>query len=266
MSGKWEANTLREKSANALSVDKPPPGKLASTSSAMRKLVYTGEIKIRTENFSDLERQIESKLSESGGFIGNFSETRLDQHERHGTWTVRLPVDEFVSFIRWLDDSFHVVDKSIRSMDVTDEFVDLQSRLVNKRKTEQRLSEHLNKTTSKLSEILEMEKEIERVREDIERFEGRLNLLQDQSELSTLIIRVDSQKVFVALKSPSTLSSLAAIFIRSSWILIQIAYSLIVIATGALPFAFVLGTIAWVVFIWTGRSPLRILMQMRWRT
>ena len=232
----------------------------------MRKLVYSGEIKIRTEDFSDLERQIESRLSENGGFIGNFTESRIDQHERHGIWTVRLPVDQFSAFVRWLDDSFHVVDKSIKSKDVTDEFVDLQSRLANKRKTEQRLSEHLSKTTSKLSEILEMEKEIERVREDVERIEGRLNLLQDQAELSTLVIRVDSQRVFVAPKSPSSLSNLAAIFGKSCWLLIQLAYLLMVIATAILPFAFVIGMIALTVFLWTGKSPARILKQWRWES
>ncbi len=262
-----EALAQIEKSTNSLSSrDKPQSGKLTSINTPMRKLVYSGEVKIQTEDFSDLERQLESKLSEYGGFIGNFTESRIDQHERHGIWTVRLPVDQFSAFVRWLDDSFHIVDKSIKSKDVTDEFVDLQSRLTNKRKTEQRLSEHLSKTTSKLSEILEMEKEMERVREDIERIEGRLNLLQDQAELSTIVVRVDSKKVFVAPKSPSSLSNLAAIFGKSCWLLVQISYSLMVIATAILPFAFVIGMIAWIIFLWTGQSPLRMLKQKRWRS
>jgi tellurite resistance protein len=59
------------------------------------------------------------------------------------------------------------------AQDVTEEFYDVDARLRNKRVEEQRLVEHLKKSTARLQDILAVEREISRVRGEIEQMEGR---------------------------------------------------------------------------------------------
>ena len=242
---------------SSVATENPP------SESHKRKLVYSGDVRIEVKDFQEVEKELPGKVEELGGFVGSYTESRRDQKERSGTWIVRIPVDQFSLLLEWLDTKFYVVEKSVKSKDVTEEFVDLQSRLSNKRKTEVRLTEHLAKSTSKLTEILEMEKEIERVREDIERIEGKLSLLRDQSELSTLTIRAESRAAFVAAQSPSTLSGIGTVFYNSWWAIGQLMYGLIVLFVATLPFALLLSAIAYLIYLVSGQSPMRIIK--RWR-
>jgi hypothetical protein len=247
-----------ETTTNGFVAPKSPPSE-----SHKRKLVYSGDVRIEVKDFQELEKELPGKVESLGGFVGSYTESRRDQKERSGTWIVRVPVDQFSILLDWLDTNFYVVEKSVKSKDVTEEFVDLQSRLSNKRKTEVRLTEHLAKSTSKLTEILEMEKEIERVREDIERIEGRLSLLRDQSELSTLTIRAESRAAFVAAQSPSTFSGIGTVFYNSCWAIGQMMYGLIVLLVATLPFGILVSSIAYLIYLVSGQSPMRIFK--RWR-
>jgi hypothetical protein len=228
-----------------------------------RRLVYSGDVHIEVKDFTSLEKDLPATVERLGGFIASYSESRRDRTERGGTWILRIPADQFQEMLTWLDSNYYVVEKSVKSKDVTEEFVDLQARLSNKRKTELRLAEHLAKSASNLTEILQMEKEIERVREEIERVEGRLNYLRDQSELSTITLRAESRAAFVAAKSPSFLGEIGMVFSSSWWTIGQIVYGLIVAVVALLPFAIVLSAIGYLVYFFTGQSPTRIFK--RWR-
>ena len=235
----------------------------ATGESHKRKLVYSGDVRIEVKDFQEVEKGLPGKVGQLGGFVGSYIESRRDQKERSGTWIVRVPVDQFSPLLEWLDTNFYVVEKSVKSKDVTEEFVDLESRISNKRKTDLRLTEHLAKSTSKLTEILEMEKEIERVREEIERIEGRLSLLRDQSELSTLSVRAESRAQFVAGKSPTTIGEIGTVFYNSWWAVGRMIYGLIVLLVATLPFVLVLAALAYLIYIVSGQSPMRVLK--RWR-
>jgi hypothetical protein len=78
--------------------------------------------------------------------------------------------------------------KDIDVRDVTEDFLDVQARLKTKKELENRYIELLKKA-QKVSEILEIEKEIGSLRLEIESIEGRLNYLKNQVGFSTLNIR-----------------------------------------------------------------------------
>ena len=79
-----------------------------------------------------------------------------------------------------------VESESQSGQDVTAQYVDLEARLNNARNTEQRLIDLLKQRTGKLSDVLEVETELSRVREEIERMEGERRLLSKQVEYATL--------------------------------------------------------------------------------
>ena len=79
------------------------------------------------------------------------------------------------------------------SQGVTDEFVDLDARLANQKRLEQRILEVLDQVSGKIGEVLEVERELSRVRETIERLEGRMRQLKDRVSMTTvkLFVRED---------------------------------------------------------------------------
>ena len=79
------------------------------------------------------------------------------------------------------------------SQEVTAEFYDVQVRIRNKQREEERLLEHLADSTGDLEDILTVEKEIARVRTEVEQLQGRLRVLQDQTSLSTVTLRIHDQ-------------------------------------------------------------------------
>lgn len=75
--------------------------------------------------------------------------------------------------------------KEISARDVTEEFIDTEARLKNKKILEARYQELLKKAT-KVSEMLEIEQQLSEVRQEIESNEGRLKYLQSRVSMSTL--------------------------------------------------------------------------------
>jgi hypothetical protein len=76
------------------------------------------------------------------------------------------------------------------AQDVGEEFVDVTARVNNSRRLEERLISLLANRTGKLDEVLRVERELARVREEIERYEGRLRYLSARVAMSTLTITV----------------------------------------------------------------------------
>jgi hypothetical protein len=97
---------------------------------------------------------------------------------------------------------------------VGEEFTDISARVVNGRRLEQRLIELIATRTGKLSDVLEIERELARVREEIERMEGRLRYLEAHAAVSSLSIRVHEPGPIVG--QEGSLAVLAEAF-RQAW-------------------------------------------------
>jgi hypothetical protein len=97
---------------------------------------------------------------------------------------------------------------------VSEEFVDLTARTANARRLEERLLELLATRTGKLQDVLSVERELARVREEIERMEGRLRYLKTRTELSTLSVALHEPPPLV---SPNPGRNPLAEAVREAW-------------------------------------------------
>ncbi|MBN9285409.1 MULTISPECIES: DUF4349 domain-containing protein [unclassified Flavobacterium] len=103
---------------------------------------------------------------------------------------VRIPNTAFDAFITDIGQGVsHFDRKEISSDDVTEEYIDVESRINTKKTLEKRYLELLNKAT-KVSEIIEIEKGLATVREEIEAKEGQLKYLQSRVAMSTVTIEM----------------------------------------------------------------------------
>ena len=84
-----------------------------------------------------------------------------------------------------------VQSKNLGSEDVSERFIDLQARLKSSLREEESLLSLLGRTST-VSEVLAIERELTRVRSDIERLQGQLNFLERRIDLATITVSLSS--------------------------------------------------------------------------
>lgn len=168
-----------------------------------RRIVYRADVDIIVERFDPLPSQIEALVKKYGGFVSASNLVGSPGSRRTGRWTVRVPVDQFQSFLAAVRQMGEVRSINCTSDDVTAEYFDVESRIRNKKQEEDRLLKLLAEATGKLEEVLAVEKELSRVRGEIEQAQGRLRLMKDLTELTTVTVTATEIKNYVPEQSPT---------------------------------------------------------------
>lgn len=156
-------------------------------SSYDQKIIMSSYITLEVEDFQKAYDEVAVIVTGFKGLIADSRVYETDKGQKRGTITVRLPSEEFLSAITDLEEIGHVKAKRITGKDVTEEYIDLEARLTNFDRQEDRLLEILAKANT-VDEILNVEKQLERVRGEIERITGRLRYRDDRVEFATITL------------------------------------------------------------------------------
>ena len=158
-----------------------------------RLIVKNAELELlvaETDVAIDLTTQI---AADSAGYIISsrvWYEEWLGESYKYASITIGIPVDQFERAMRRLRSlALRVIDEAASGQDVTDEYVDLQSRLGNLQATRDRIREFLDQADS-VEESLRINEELTVVEEEIEQVEGRMNYLFDRAAYSTITVQV----------------------------------------------------------------------------
>jgi hypothetical protein len=152
-----------------------------------RKIIKEGDISFETESVDLTKSMIVKTVKEFNGYISKENVYEYSDRLEHEL-IVRVPADKFDLLLKDISKSaIKIESKNINVIDVTAEFIDVEARVKNKKQLEERYME-LIKQATKVSEILEIEKEIGELREEIESVEGQMNYLKDRISLSKLTI------------------------------------------------------------------------------
>jgi hypothetical protein len=221
-----------------------------------RKIIKTGHLNLEVDSYKDTTTQINNMVQEMRGYVVSENTHIYDQERKllAGSMALRIPHERFEEALNRLEKMGNANNRTVDSQDVTEEYVDVESRLRAMRLKEERLLAILNKSGS-LGDILAVENELARTRADLEALEGRLRYLNNRTELST--INVTIKETLTPVKQIKT-TGLQGIIIRTQEAFIKSINS-IIIGTGNLivylgayiPFV-LLGLLAlvilWVVF------------------
>jgi hypothetical protein len=148
-----------------------------------------------------------------GGFVGSSTSQTGRGQVPAATLEIRMPADRFEDAVEGLRPIGSVESVNVSAQDVGEEYVDVQARMANDRRLEARLIELVARRTGKLSDVLEVEQELSRVREEIERYEGRLRYLQSRAAVSTLSLTLHQRIPLVDEGSPGVVGEA----VRDAW-------------------------------------------------
>jgi hypothetical protein len=157
------------------------------TSTAEQKIIQRASLSIEVADFQTSSDALGQIVERADGFISDSYSYVTDTDRKRGEITIRVPSERFLAVIADLETLGTVTSQHISGEDVTEEYIDLQARLNNSERQEQRLREILELAET-VEEILEVERELERVRGEIEQMTGRITYLENRIELATISV------------------------------------------------------------------------------
>jgi hypothetical protein len=149
-------------------------------------IVRTAALSLTTKEFDKARAGMEEILRRHGGYMGQLNVSAPSESGRSLTATLRVPSDQLDATLGELKKLGRVEGESQNGEEVTQQYVDLQARIVNARNTEAQLTDILRNRTGKLSDVLAVEEEISRVRGEIERMEAERKNLAHQMDFATV--------------------------------------------------------------------------------
>jgi hypothetical protein len=225
---------------------------------ASRKIIYTTDLRLSVENFGAASEGLE-KLVETidGAFVARSEVGGASGSSRAGQWTIRVPVEERQQLVAELLKLGELQRGKRDSKDVTEEYFDVESRIKNKKVEEERLLEHLKRSTAKLEEILAVEREISRVRGEIEQAQGRLNLLANLTALATVTVHIAERVEYVPETTAGFGTTIARTFSGSVNSIVAVGKEITLMVVAVVPWfvtlAVFLGLPLWL-WRWWGRK------------
>jgi hypothetical protein len=110
--------------------------------------------------------------------------------------TIRVPADRYQAVLQEIRGMGEVVTEGSDSSDVTEEYSDLEARLRTLEATEQRYLELLAQANN-VNDILTVQDRLDVVRGEIEQVQGRINLLDNLTDLATITVHLRPAAVAV---------------------------------------------------------------------
>jgi hypothetical protein len=166
------------------------------SSSAERMIIRNANLQLVVTDISDAINQITRLAGDNGGFVVN-SNIQESQSRLYGNISIRVESKRFneaLAALRAL--AVDVKAESTSGQDVTEEYTDLSAKLRNLEAAEQQLLE-LMKQAGKVTEILEVQKELVSTRGEIEQTKGRMQYLEQSSDLALIQVGLEQSNLIV---------------------------------------------------------------------
>jgi hypothetical protein len=207
-------------------------------------LIRTGDASVEVDSLEPAVAALRALAARVGGFVANTAFSGGRDQVREATLQLRIPAARFDEAHGALAALGRVEWSNVMAQDVGEEYVDLTARAANARRLEDRLVELLARRTGKLDDVLAVERELARVREEIERHEGRLRFLRTRVATSTLSVRLHEPAPVIGGRGTGGVIGEA---FRQAWRNFVAAVAALIAASGVLVPVAVLAAAAWVV-------------------
>jgi len=173
-------NNLADTTTNILNAGSPEPEMEWD-----KKIIKDATVKLELKDYKIYDRNLHAIVKRFSAYIASEEQTETDASIQN-TVTIKVPVSHFEELMNQLStDDAKVLEKRITTEDVTGEVVDTKARMEAKKQVRQQYLELL-KQSKKMSDVLEVQKEINGIQEEIEAGAGRVQYLVHQAAYSSI--------------------------------------------------------------------------------
>jgi hypothetical protein len=171
------------------------PANVKSTTSAAaapaepsRKLVRDAQLDLEVKSYQKTVDAITALSKIGGGYLDSSNSQRGGNGKLQGSVVVKVLPENLDGFLLKLRDLGEIKNQSVSTEDVTKDYYDTEARMDNSRRMEAQLQELLKHDNGKVADLLQVERELGRVRGDIEQMQGQLKLYDFQVQYATVTI------------------------------------------------------------------------------
>jgi len=182
--GGFESTPLAPK--ETMPTPTPTPAPKGTEYTQERMVIYNAYVSLETGDIQGTLTKIRSLAESYGGYVAGSSRSSYGV-QATAEITIRVPKDKFHVAVQEIETYGKVLDERTTSEDVTQQYIDLKARLENLQRQEKRLNEILGMAQT-VDEVLNVERELERVRGEIESLQGQINYLERSVAMSVITV------------------------------------------------------------------------------
>lgn len=218
-----------------------------------RKVIETVHLELRVDSVDVVATQLPTAVATAKGYV---ADSHVMQSQHIGEWTVRIPNEELPRFLDVAKSWGVLLSQRATAEDVTEQFIDVTARLSAKKVEEERLLKLLTEGTGTLADVLAVEQQLQRVRQEVEQAQGRIKYLEHATTFATVHIRV--QELFgVSWSDGQPLTSQIGVVFRSSInVLLLMARGMVLVAIALIPWLIVASLPMALLWKLVGRKPM----------
>ena len=225
--------------------------KTAPVVSVESMIIHKAILSVNVKELDKAQSNIQKKVEQFGGYIVESNVYQEDDQTSSGKMIVRVPEENFEKFLLEAEgEAAKVLERNVTGQDVTEQYVDLESRVKSKRAVEERLLEFMSKA-QKTEDLLKISADLAQVQEEIEVMVGKMKYLENQTSFSTIEITMYENRVVVPeidSKELNTWEKTKKQFATSMNSLLSAVSALIVFFVGNLPVLVILTAIGLLVY------------------
>jgi hypothetical protein len=155
---------------------------------ANRKLVRNAMVELEILSFDNAVQKITAFANEEHGYVATTDSEKQANGKLRGQVVVKVLPENLDGFLQKIRSLGELKNQTLGTEDVTKAYFDTDARLKSAHVMEQRLIDMLKTKTGKVSDLLQVEKELGRVREEIEKMQGELKYWDSQVQFATVTI------------------------------------------------------------------------------
>ncbi|QDT32274.1 DUF4349 domain-containing protein [Thalassoglobus polymorphus] len=213
---------------------------VSEDSAVERKIIYESELRIEVTSFDDIPARVKDIVKAHGGYVASSSLDGISGTRRSGTWVIKIPIRKYADFLDQAGKLGELQSQNENSTEVTAQYYDLEGRIRTKKQEEARMLKHLEEDTAKLEETLAVEKELMRIRTELESMQGRMRLLTHQVDFSTVTLHVQEYRDYQPEQQLGFMAEVQRTFSVSISRLVVFIRTLAIVLVGVLPWVLVL--------------------------
>jgi len=194
-----EVERTRVTGSNVSTAEKVEPTPVEAQASALanRKLIRNAQVELEIVSFDAAVQKITAFANEERGYVETTNSEKQANGKLRGTVVVKVVPENLDRFAQRIRDLGELKNQTLGTEDITKAYFDTDSRLKNARVMEQRLIDMLKKKSDDINDLLQVERELGRVREQIEQMQGELKYWDSQVQFATVTIQLTEKDMEV---------------------------------------------------------------------
>lgn len=154
------------------------------------KIIRSASVKYKVNDVKLITKKIRNIVALQNGYISDLRFSN-NLYQKENRFTIKVPHDSFDFIMDSIPQFANFIDfENITSRDVTEEYIDIQTRLKTKLEIKERYESILRKRAKTVEDILATEEKLRVLQEEIEASQGRLNYLTNKVSLSTIEVNL----------------------------------------------------------------------------